>query len=110
MLKIANVLKNRLTLVFGVKQDATKDDVCDTIRNQWIRYQNEENPEDFYIVSRTDESSSSRTQDSYWAYAHEVCDMPLVDKSPNKFVRIDKYWSKLMDTQLKMILSLLFAL
>ena len=34
-------------------------------------------------------------QDSYWAYAHEVCGMPLVDKSPNKFVRIDKYWSKI---------------
>ena len=96
-LKIANVLKNRLTVVFGVKQDATKDDVCDTIRNQWMRYQNEEIPEDFYIVSCTDESSSSssRTQDSYWAYAHEVCGMPRVDKSPNKFVRIDKYWSKI---------------
>ena len=56
-LKIANVLKDRLTVVFGVKQDAIKDDVCDTIRNQWMRYQNEEIPEDFFIVSRTDESS-----------------------------------------------------
>ena len=54
VMKIANVLKNRLTVVFGVKQDATKDDICDAIRNQWMRYQNEEIPEDSYIVSRTD--------------------------------------------------------
>ena len=68
--------------------------ICDKVRLQWSLYQLEEMLEHFYMKPETVPSQSTYQQPSYWSYASELCDLGPAQKNPSKFLRIDKYWSK----------------
>ena len=50
--------------------------------------------EHFYSKPETEPSQSTHLQPSYWSYASELCGLTPVQRIPQKFLRIDKYWSK----------------
>ena len=70
-LKITQVLDSCLETVCEVNGTVTKEGICDTIRNQWMAYQNEEIPEDFYLTPEEELPKTARVQESYWCYALE---------------------------------------
>ena len=70
--------------------------VCDQIRFQWVAYQLNSIPSNYYIKSDsvTDTVSVKKTN-SYWSYALELCDLsPPIEELRSKYVRIDHYWRK----------------
>ena len=69
--------------------------VCDKVCLQWSLYQLQEILEHFYMKPETEPSQSTHWQPSYWSYASELwCELAPAQKNPSKFLRIDKYWSK----------------
>ena len=66
-LNVGAVLKNNISDIFHVN---TKEELCDEIRKQWLWYQNETIPEDFYLLTETSKNIQSR-QPSYWEQALE---------------------------------------
>ena len=90
-LNVGAVLKNNISDIFHVN---TKEELCDEIRKQWLWYQNETIPEDFYLLTETSKNIQSR-QPSYWEQALEKCELNPVDKNPSKYKRSDHYWNKI---------------
>ena len=96
VLKVAETLQRRLASVFGVKEsDATVEGVCDLVRTQWLVYQTENIPEEFYIAPAAPTPSSTRVQQSYWDYALDMCCMKTPSSYKSLYVRIDECWSKI---------------
>ena len=82
--------------IFQVPSTVSAKEVCDKIRFQWVAYQLESIPSDYYIKSDsvTDTVSVKKTN-SYWSYALELCDLSLpIEESRSKYVPIDHYWRK----------------
>ena len=79
--------------VFQVGEGETRESIVDKVRNQWKFYQNEEIPEEWYIMRKSDDISR-RNQESYWKKAEEL--LGLKANAPEKrYKRIDEYWAKI---------------
>ena len=81
--------------MFQVPHSDSWEQVCDKIRNQWIAYQLEDIPKEFYTKSNDEASKSSRRANSYWSYALEFCDLQPIQETDSQFVWIDHYWRKI---------------
>ena len=81
--------------MFQVPHSDSWEQVCDKIRNQWIAYQLEDIPKEFYTKSNDEASKSSRRTNSYWSYALEFCDLQPIQETDSQFVWIDHYWRKI---------------
>ena len=68
--------------------------VLDSVCRELTEYQTEIISEDFYMKQDTD-TFNSREQSSYWQEAHGVGDVKYQVEKPN-FIRIDKYWLKVI--------------
>ena len=75
-------------------QHGSEEEICDKVRLQWSLYQLEEISEHFYMKPTTEPSQSTHSRPSYWSYTPEICGLAPVQKYPSKFLRINKYWSK----------------
>ena len=96
--KVASVMKGRHSSVFDLPASTTVDEVCDKVRDQWLRYQYEEVKDDWYKRDTNDVPTTSKvSQASYWQDAMERCG--LVEGGNENFEscykRIDHYWRKI---------------
>ena len=72
------------------------DEVCDKTKLQWVAYQLETIPSDYYNKSDsvTDTVSVKKTN-SYLSYALELCDLnPPIVELRSTYVRIEHYCRK----------------
>ena len=75
-------------------QHGSDEDICDKVRLQWSLYQLEEISDHFYVKPETEPPQSTHSRPLYWSYASELSGLAPVQKNHSKFLRIDKYWSK----------------
>ena len=95
-LKVVGVLENVIEIVFGVQ--ATKDEIVDKVRSQWILFQNEDIKNEWFIKSEEPSPSVSRKQESYWEYAQIECGLDPSTPSPfSKYKPIDEFWRRVGD-------------
>ena len=73
----------------------TTENKSDKIRTQWIAYQLEDIPKEFYTKSNDEASKSSQRANSYWSYTLELCGLQPIQKTDSQFIRIDHYWRKI---------------
>ena len=105
-LSMTSVLSNKINEIFDVKAPATKEDICDKIRAQWMEYQTEKIKDNWFRKSEEDEdechtpstSASANNRASYWSQAFQECGLqPKQTYSTNK--RIDYFWAKVGSLQ-----------
>ena len=91
-MSITKVLGESLEKVFHDK--CPKEVIVDKIRKQWICYQNEDIPEEFYINPVVEVSGKDQQHDSYWIYALEIGGSEPSYAKPPVFRQIDHYSRK----------------
>ena len=94
-LKVTKALERKICKTFQVPQSDSREQVCDKIRTQWIAYQLEDIPKEFYTKSNDEASKSSLRRNSYWSYALELCDLQPIQETDSLFIQIDHYWRKI---------------
>ena len=93
--KVTKALERTICKTFLVPQSDSWEQVWDKIRAQWIAYQLQDIPKEFYTKSNSEASKSSRRTNSCWSYALELCDLQPIHVADSKFIRIDHYWRKI---------------
>ena len=93
--EVAKALERTICKTFQVPESDSWDQVCDKIRTQWIAYQLEDIPKEFYTKSDDEASKSSQRTNSYWSYTLELCGLQPIQKTDSQFIRIDHYWRKI---------------
>ena len=91
---ITSVVSNKLSELFDMIGHATKEEVCDKIRMQWMEYQGEELKDDWYKKTENDEGVSRDKRQSYWPKALQDCGLKP-SQLPSSYKRIDHFWSKI---------------
>ena len=92
-LSICSVHKTCLEDVFLTKLPVTPEEVCDMVRNQWLVYQNEIIPEEWYknLEESSQSPCSSKNQNSYRKEVES--EFGLESQNLLKYYkRIDHYW------------------
>ena len=95
VLKVTKALEITICKTFQVPQSDSREQVCHKIRTQWIAYQLEDIPKEFYTKSNDEASKSFRRTNSYWSYARELSDFQPILETDLQFIRIDHYWRKI---------------
>ena len=82
--------------IFQILSAVPTEEVYDKIRFQWVAYQLEYIPSDYYIKSVIiTDTVSVKKRNYYWSYALELCDLsPPIEGLRSKYLRIDQYWKK----------------
>ena len=91
---ITSVVSNKLPELFDMKGHATKEEVCDKIRMQWMEYQGEELKDDWYKKTENNEGVSRDKCQIYWPQALQDCGLKPT-QLPSSYKRIDHFWSKI---------------
>ena len=81
--------------MFQVPQSDSREQVCNKIRTQWIAYQLQDIPKEFFTKSNDEVSKSSWRTNLYCSYALELCDLHPIQETDSQFIRIDHYWRKI---------------
>lgn len=112
-LSIGNVLGKQVHRYFNVNSEMTVEDICDTIRTQWICYQSDDIPVEWAVIETPKPMKDS---ESYWnkVQSEWIADDPITseDSTFTTMIPIDQYWSKVgaMKENGKMKYQQLFAL
>lgn len=72
---MTDVLGKSCNKVFDVSSFVTSNEICDSIRKQWIHYQLDEITEYFYLKTKDGLRSKGQTDDSYWKEALGQCEI-----------------------------------
>ena len=94
-LKVTKALERMICKTFHVPQSDSWEQVCEKIRTQWIAYQLEDIPKEFYTKSNDEACKSSRRTNLYWSHALELCDLQPIQETDLQFMRIDHYQRKI---------------
>ena len=94
-LKVTKALERMICKTFHVPQSDSWEQVCEKIRTQWIAYQLEDIPKEFYTKSSDEACKSSRRTNLYWSHALELCDLQPIQETDLQFIRIDHYQRKI---------------
>ena len=102
-LSVASVVKERFSSVVDVSNSTTVHELCDKIRDQWLRYQYEDLKAEWYKKDERDNINEPTTSKnlhrfSYWQDALERSGLPQANEYESfqsSYKRIDHYWLKI---------------
>ena len=90
---MTSVLSNKLCEVFELKAPVTREEICDKIQMQWMKYQAEEIKDDWFKKCIDDEGSVYSNSQSYWPQALQECGLEPA-RMRSTYKRIDHFWFK----------------